>query len=146
MYLSVRVTAQPPTAEEVGILVRSKFCHYHPHHDHHIMILWLVSLLCTESFDQIKSQNHSVYPLFWSNNIPYSIYMYFFLPVSCHFCGKPLSSIFKLLLDHTQFCSLFLPFRFPRLSLVYLVAGSFLCHILFLWIKLIHFLKCSESI
>lgn len=110
IYLSVRMTAWLPTAEEIGLFVWNKFCHYHPH----VTVLWLeVNPLSKSSQFSRRSQKLSSLLKQWY--FLFTLHLFFFhLPLGIS-VEKPLWSIFNLLLDPSQFSSLFVHLHFSRL-------------------------------
>lgn len=128
-YLTIRMTATSLAAEEIGLLLRSKFLSYSS--SRHYLLCLLVCVFCPEPSVQTSHFSRGSWCL---SSLPKQFLLHFtfiFSAISSCFCGKAYLIYFSLCLDHSQFCSIILPLTFLGLLSVHLIAGSLLSYVHF---------------
>lgn len=100
----------PPAAEEVRLLVRSKFLRYSS--SSHYLLCLLVCVFCLEPSVQISHFSRGSRCLSFLPKQLLLCFTFIFPAVPSCFCGKTYLIYFSLLLDHSQFCSIILPLTF----------------------------------
>lgn len=75
-YLTIRMTVTPPAAEEIRLLVRSKFLRYSS--SSHYLLCLLVCVFCLETSCPDKSLLQGItVPILFAKAVPPSLYIYF---------------------------------------------------------------------